>query len=77
MSRERRVLARLVGRYVGTSRGVFELADGSHVEVDGLFSLDSTEAPEPRQKAFVVMDESGRVLRWEPYGGAGLGPKPN
>lgn len=70
MPRERRVLARLVGQYVGTTRGVFELADGNHVEADGLVRFDSAEAPEPGQKAFVVMDESGRALRWEPYGGA-------
>lgn len=70
MPRERRVLAKLVGRYVGTARGVFELADGGHVEVDGVVDFDAAEAPEPGQKAFVVMDESGRALRWEPYAGA-------
>ena len=70
MPRERRVLARLVGRYVGTTRGVFELADGGHVEVDGVVGFDSAEAPEPGQKAFVVIDESGWAFRWEPYGGA-------
>jgi hypothetical protein len=72
MPRERRVLARLVGRYVGTTRGVFELADGALVEVDGVVGFDSAEGPEPGQKAFVVMDESGRALRWEPYAGARL-----
>jgi hypothetical protein len=72
MTRERRVLARLVGRYVGTTRGVFELADGRQVEIDGLVDFDSSEAPEPGQKAFVVMDGSGQALRWEPYAGARL-----
>jgi hypothetical protein len=72
MPRERRVLARLLGRHVGTTRGVFELADGDHVEVDGLVDFDSAEAPEPGQKALVVIDESGRALRWEPYSGARL-----
>jgi hypothetical protein len=67
MPHERRVLAKLVGRYGGTSRGVFELADGSHVEIDGIVDFDSAEAPEPGQKAFVVLDEIGRALRWEPY----------
>jgi hypothetical protein len=70
MPRERRVLARLVGRYVGTTRGVFELADGTHVEVDGALDLDSPNAPKPGQKALVVLDEIGRALRWEPYAGA-------
>jgi predicted RNA-binding protein with PUA domain len=70
MPRERRVLARLVGRYVGTTRGVFEFADGGHVEIDGVLDFDSAEAPEPGEKAVVVVDENGRVLRWEPYGGA-------
>jgi hypothetical protein len=32
---ERRVLALLVGRHVGTNRGVFELADGRVLEVGG------------------------------------------
>jgi hypothetical protein len=77
MPRERRVLARLVGRYVGTTRGVFELADGAHVEIDGLVGFDSAEAPEPGQKAFVVIDESGRALRWEPYTGARLRREPD
>jgi hypothetical protein len=77
MPHERRVLAKLVGRYVGTRRGVFELADGGRVEVDGVVDLDSAEAPVPGQKAFVVMDESGRALRWEPYAGTRLRPGPD
>jgi hypothetical protein len=72
MPRERRVLGRLVGRYVGTTRGVFELADGSHVDINGSVAFDSVEAPEIGEKAFVVIDESGRALRWEPYPGARL-----
>ncbi len=72
MRRERRVLAKLIGRYVGTTRGVFELADGSHVEVDGGVEFDSPEAPEPGQKALVVVDATGRALRWEPYTGTRL-----
>ena len=74
---ERRVLARLVGRYVGTTRGVFELADGGRVEVDGVVGFDSADAPEPGQKAFVVVDESGRALRWEPYAGTRSRRKPD
>jgi hypothetical protein len=70
MPRERRVLAKLIGQYVGTTRGVFELADGAHVEVHGLVGFDSADAPEPGQKAFVVLDEIGRALHWEPYPGA-------
>lgn len=72
MPLERRVLARLVGQYVGTTRGVFELANGTHVEVVGVVGFGTAEAPEPGEKAFVVMDESGRALRWEPYAGARL-----
>jgi hypothetical protein len=76
MRRERRVLARLVGRYVGTTRGVFEFADGSQVEIDGPVEFDTAEAPEPGQKAFVVIDEGGRPLRWEPYAGTRLRREP-
>jgi hypothetical protein len=77
MRTERRVLAKLVGRYVGTTRGVFEFADGSQVEIDGPIEFDSAEAPERGQKALVLMDESGRPLRWEPYLGAHLRPGPD
>jgi hypothetical protein len=70
MPRERRVLARLVERHDGTSRGVFELGDGRQVEAEGAVSFDSVEAPEVGEKALVVMDESGRALRWELYAGA-------
>jgi hypothetical protein len=77
MSRERRVLARLIGQYVGTTRGVFELADGGRVEVNGVVGFGSAEAPEPGEKAFIVMDESGRAIRWEPYGGARLRRRPD
>jgi hypothetical protein len=76
MPSERRVLARLVGRYVGTTRGVFELADGSYVEADGPVEFDSAEAPQPGQKALLVIDQSGKPLRWEPYAGAGAGRRP-
>ena len=71
MPGERRVLGRLVGRQAGT-RGVFELADGSHVEIAGAVGFDSADAPEPGEKAFVVIDDSGRALRWEPYAAAHL-----
>src|SRR5215204_4632271 len=70
MPGDRRVLARLVGRYVGTTRGVFELGDGRHVEAGGVVGFDSAEAPEIGGKALVVMDESGGALSWEPYAGA-------
>lgn len=72
MPRERRVLAKLVGRWMGTNRGMFELGDGRQVEVDGLVGFDSLEAPDPGEKAFVVIDESGRPIRWEPYAGGRL-----
>jgi hypothetical protein len=71
MRRERKVLATLAGRYVGTSRGVFELADGTQVELDGPLRFDSDETPEPGQRAFVVVDETGQAVRWEPYPGVG------
>jgi hypothetical protein len=74
MPRERRVLARLVGRFVGTTRGVFELADGAQVEIDGPVEFDSADSPEPGEKALVVIDEGGRPLRWEPYAGTRLRP---
>jgi hypothetical protein len=64
---ERRVLAKLVRLYVGTSRGVFEFADGRHVEVEGAMEFAAIEAPQLGEKAFVVVDGSGRALRWEPY----------
>jgi hypothetical protein len=67
MPAERRVLAKLVARWVGTGRGVFELADGSKVEVEGSVEFDSPTSPTPGDKAFVVMDESGQPVRWEPY----------
>jgi hypothetical protein len=70
MSGERQVLGKLVGRYAGTTRGVFELGDGRHVEVEGIISMDAVEAPQPGEKALVVLDEHGRALRWEPYAGA-------
>jgi hypothetical protein len=66
------VLARLVARYAGTTRGLFELADGRQVEADGTIGFESVEAPEVGEKAFLVMDERGNVLRWEPYAGTGL-----
>jgi hypothetical protein len=70
--RERRVLARLVGRSGGASRGIFELADGRQVELEGVVEFDAVEAPKAGDKAFVVVDASGRALRWEPYAGARL-----
>jgi hypothetical protein len=73
--RERRVLGKLIARYVGTTRGVFELADGRHVDVEGGAEFDSAEAPEPGQKAFIMVNEAGRALRWEPYVGARRNPE--
>jgi hypothetical protein len=67
MPAERRVLAKLVARWVGTGRGVFELADGSQVELEGSVEFDSPSSPAPGDKAFVVMNESGQPVRWEPY----------
>jgi hypothetical protein len=71
MPRERKMLATLVRRHVGTSRGVFELADGTQVELDGPLRFDSDETPEPGQKALVIVDEARHPVRWEPYPGAG------
>lgn len=71
MPGERRVLAKLVARWVGSRRGIFELADGSQVEVEGPVEFDSPDSPAPGGKAFVVIDDSGRPLRWEPYFAAG------
>jgi hypothetical protein len=68
---ERRVLARLVRRERGR-RGVFELADGRLVEAEGTICFDSAAAPQAGEKALIVVDESGRALRWEPYAGARL-----
>lgn len=69
---ERRVLGKLVGRYVGTSRALFELGNGRQVEVEGVVEVDSVEAPGTGEKALIVMDQRGRPLRWEPYLGARL-----
>jgi hypothetical protein len=65
-------LGRLVGGHPGTTRGIFELGDGRHVEVDGVVGFDAVEAPTIGEKALVVMDETGRALRWEPYPGGRL-----
>jgi hypothetical protein len=70
--RQRRVLAKLVGREPGTTTGTFELADGRVVEVAGPVQVDSDEAPRIGEKAFIVLDEEGRALRWEPYAAARL-----
>ena len=67
MPAERRVLGKLVARWVGTKRGIFELADGSQVELEGPVEFDSPDSPGPGDKALVVMTESGRPVRWEPY----------
>jgi hypothetical protein len=67
MPAERRVLAKLVARWVGSRRGMFELADGRRVELEGPVEFDSPDSPAPGDKAFVVMDESGHPVRWEPY----------
>ena len=74
MPGERRVLAKLA-RWVGSKRGVFELADGSHVEVEGPLEFDSPDSPAPGGKAFVVIDDSGRPVRWELYLAAGARQK--
>jgi hypothetical protein len=44
---------------------VFEVADGSKVEVEGPVEFDSPTSPAPGDKAFVVMNESGHPVRWE------------
>jgi hypothetical protein len=61
------VLARLIGRSRTPTLGVFELGDGRRVEVEGGAGLDAADAPVPGQKAFVVMDQDGQAIRWEPY----------
>jgi len=71
--RERRVLARLVRRDPGSTRGVFELADGTHVEVESASFVDASQAPAVGEKALVVLARSGRALRWEPYVGTRRG----
>jgi hypothetical protein len=77
MSAERRVLAKLVRRQGRTARGVFELADGRHVELDGAVSFDAAGAPRPGEKAVVIVDNSGKALRWEPYAGTRLRNEPD
>jgi hypothetical protein len=72
MPTERRVLAKLVRPCVGTTRGVFELADGREVEVDGMLRFDTLNAPRKGEKALVVIDDRGEALRWEPYAGTYL-----
>jgi hypothetical protein len=67
MPGERRVLAKLIARWVGSRRGIFELADGSQVELEGPVEFDSPDSPGPGDKAFVVTNDSGRPMRWEPY----------
>jgi hypothetical protein len=67
MPSERRVLAKLVARWVGSKRGIFELADGNQVELDGPVEFDSPTSPGPGDRALVVMNESGRPVRWETY----------
>jgi hypothetical protein len=66
------VLAKLVGRQLGTTTGTFELADERVVEVEGPVEFDSDDAPRIGEKAFIVLEEDGRALRWEPYGGGRL-----
>ena len=46
---------------------MFELADGGRVELEGPVEFDSPDSPAPGDKAFVVIDESGNPVRWEPY----------
>jgi hypothetical protein len=67
MGSERRVLAKLVARYVGEARGIFELADGHRVELEGALPFDSTDMPEPGDKALVILDADDTPMRWEPY----------
>ena len=47
--------------------GFCELADGRCVEAGGPVGFDAAEAPRPGEKAFLMVDENGQVLRWEPY----------
>jgi hypothetical protein len=68
----RRVLAKFVARSAGTTRAIFELGNGDRVEVEDVVAFDAPAAPKIGQKAFVVVDEEGRALRWEPYPGAEL-----
>jgi hypothetical protein len=68
---ERRVLAKLVARWIGSTRAVFELADGSQVELEGPVEFDSPESPAPGEKAFVVVNEVGLPVRWLKRGSAG------
>jgi hypothetical protein len=70
--RQRRVLAKLVSGRAGTTTGTFEFADGRVVEVDGATDFKSADAPRVGEKAFIVMDQDGQALRWEPYGGGRL-----
>jgi hypothetical protein len=72
MRPERRVLAKLVAWSAGACHGLFELADGRRVEIEGVVDLDSLEAPSPGEKVFIIIDECGRPVRWEPYVGARL-----
>jgi hypothetical protein len=74
MASERRVLAKLIARYPGTTRGLFELADGRTVEADGVLGFESDEAPRTGEKALIVTDGGGKVLRWEPYAATRLRP---
>jgi len=71
-SGERRVLAKLVTRDLVGARAVFELGDGRQVGVQGGIGLDAVDAPAIGDKALLVMDESGRPVRWEPYPGGRL-----
>ena len=61
------MLGVFVGRSAGDRRGIFELADGRHVEADGAVGFDAAEAPRPGEKAFLVVDADRQVLGWEPY----------
>jgi hypothetical protein len=66
------MVAKLVGRYVGTTRGVFEFGDGTTVEADGPVVFDDVAAPGMGERAILVTDADGRVLRWEPHPLGGL-----
>jgi hypothetical protein len=74
--RQRRVLAKLVGRQLGTTTGSFEFADGRVVEVEGAVEFDADDAPQIGEKAFVVIDENGDAQYWEPYAGGRLRRRP-